>query len=94
MLKALEQEKEKEKEVQPKGQEMSTLPSDYGTPHHLAPKSLFMTLQSSRQHNVYSTPQTPSLDNISDVDSLSVSSKQTLISSMTPDMSNLSLGRG
>ena len=41
-----------------------------------------------------STPQTPSLDNISDVDSLSVSSEQTSISSMTPDMSNLSLGRG
>ena len=73
---------------------MPTPPSDYGTPHHLAPKSLFMTPQSSRQHDVYSTPQTPSLDNISDVDSLSVSSEQTLISSMTPDMSNLSLGRG
>ena len=74
---------------------MPTPPSDLGSPQHLLPKSLFMTPRSlTRQGSAAITPETPSNVEMLDVDSLSVLSEQASVSSMTPDMSKLTLGRG
>ena len=74
---------------------MPTPPSDLGSPQHLPLKSLFMTPRSStRQRSAAITPETPSNVEMSDVDTLSVSSEQTSVSSVTPDMSKLTLGCG
>ena len=89
-LKALEEEKEQLKAIAG----MPTPPPNVNTstPQHLQPKSLFTTPQSSTGGSVTGTPQTPGSNlEISDIDSLSVSSDH---SSVTPDMSKLCLGRG
>ena len=70
---------------------MLTPPSDLSMPLHLARKSLFTTPQ-SKQSSAFGSPPTPgSTVEISDIDALSVSSDH---SSVTPDMSQLSLGHG
>ena len=74
---------------------MPTPPSDLGSLQHLLPKSLFMTPRSlTRQGSAAITPETPSNVKMSDADTLSVSSEQTSVSSVTPDMSKLTLGCG
>ena len=74
---------------------MPTPSSDLGSPQHLLLKSLFTTPRSlTGKGSAAITPETPSTVDMSDVDTLSVSSEQTSASSVTPDMSKLTLGRG
>ena len=92
-LQALEEEKESNAKRNAQG--MPTPSSDLGSPQHLLPKSLFTTPRSlTGKGSAAITPETPSTVNMSDVDTLSVSSEQTSASSVTPDMSKLTLGRG
>ena len=81
------------KAAKEKSESMPTPPLDHSTPSHLLPKSLFTTPWSRHTSSVVGTPQTPSVD-VSDVETLSVCSEQTSASSVTPDMTKLSLGHG
>ena len=94
----LEDEKSKVEAAaaQKKPESILTPPSDLGagTPQQrFQPKSLFTTPRSSSSRNTSNpgTPQTPNMD-ISDIDS--ICSEQTSGTSVTPDMSNLTLGHG
>ena len=92
-MKALEEEKaEKEKEEKAKAG-IPTPPPDKSTPKqaHFQPKSLFTTPQ-SKKASAAGSPNTPaSIVEVSDVETLSVSSDH---SSVTPELGKLSLGRG
>ena len=77
-------------------QQMPTPPTPQSTPQGLQPKSLFTTPRSSsrsasRSTSLAGTPQTPSNLDISDTESMS--SGQNSVTSVTPDMGNLTLGR-